>query len=341
MTKISKENKKLIDLMLTKSQDSFLLAIEIYNKPTITLNVEGFVIFICNAWELLLKAYLLKNGESIYYRKSGSSNRTLALDALIKKIMTNNKDNVRANLEIVNGIRNAAIHLLIPKYALMLNELFLSCVKNYVDRLYKYFEININDRINTDFLSLHIPSTKSTVDIMGKYGKQVYQKYYDTSKFVSETLKEKANENGIIPEELAMSYEIRFKKVNDISNADICVYNAKNEKSVRTIKVVETSDPNQTHPLKQSDIIEKVQKEMSFKGISFVPYTISKNTKFTADSFKMFCKFFGIKSNPKFSYFFQVAKRYSYSYELIEYIIQKISDDPELFIKIKEAYKKS
>ena len=53
-----------------------------------------------------------------------------------------------------------------------------------------------------------------------------------------------------------MSYEIKFKKVNDISNADICVYNAKNEKSIKTVKVVETLDHNQTHPLKQSDIIK-------------------------------------------------------------------------------------
>ena len=80
----------------------------------------------------------------------------------------------------------------------MFNELFLSCVKNYVERLYRYFEININDRINTDFLSLHIPSTKSKIEIIGKYRKQVYQKYYDTNKFVSETLRERTNDNGYI-----------------------------------------------------------------------------------------------------------------------------------------------
>lgn len=300
---LSKENQKLINLMINKSQDSFLLAIELYNKPTIMLNVEGFVIFICNAWELMLKAFLLKNRDSIYYKKSKSVNRTLALDALIKKVMTNNKDNVRINLEIINGIRNSAIHLIIPEYSLMFNELFLSCVKNYVERLYRYFEININDRINTDFLSLHIPSTKSKIDIIGKYGKQVYQKYYDTNKFVSETLRERTNENGYIPKELAMSYEIKFKKVNDISNADICVYNAKNEKSIKAVKVVETLDPNQTHPLKQSDIIKKVQNEIDIKCLTFVPYTISKNTKFTADTFGMFCKYYKIKSNSEYAYF--------------------------------------
>lgn len=339
--KPSKENKKLINLMLTKSQDSFLLAIEIYNKPTISLNVEGFVIFICNAWELMLKAYLLKNNESIYYKKSKSKNRTLALDALIKKIMTNNKDSVRINLEIINGLRNSAVHLIIPEYSLMFNELFLSCVKNYVERLYRYFQININDKINTDFLSLHIPSTKSKVDIIGKYGKQVYQKYYDTNKFISETLREKANNNGLIPQELAMSYEIKFKKVNDISNADITVYNAKTETSIKTVKVVVPLDPNESHPLRQSDVISKVQNEMNLRGLEFTPYTIAQNKKFTTDTFNLFCKHFNIKNNLEFSYHFDVANRYSYTYSLIERILQTISDDPDIFIKIKKEHKKS
>ena len=55
------ENKELIDAMLEKSQEAFLMAIEIYNKPTIKYRLEGFAFFICNAWELMIKAYLIKN----------------------------------------------------------------------------------------------------------------------------------------------------------------------------------------------------------------------------------------------------------------------------------------
>ncbi len=54
---------KKIDLakeLTNKSIEAFLLAIEIFNKPTIQYRVEGFGFFICNAWELMLKAYLIK-----------------------------------------------------------------------------------------------------------------------------------------------------------------------------------------------------------------------------------------------------------------------------------------
>lgn len=58
--------QKLFD----KSVEAFLLAVETYNKPTIKYRVEAFAIFICNAWELLLKAHLLQtNGPgAIYYQ---------------------------------------------------------------------------------------------------------------------------------------------------------------------------------------------------------------------------------------------------------------------------------
>ena len=46
-------NDELINNMLDKSEEAFLMAIEIYNKPTIKYRLEGFAFFICNAWELL------------------------------------------------------------------------------------------------------------------------------------------------------------------------------------------------------------------------------------------------------------------------------------------------
>ena len=42
--------------LLDKSKEAFTMAIELYNKPTIHYRVEGFAMFICNAWELMLKA---------------------------------------------------------------------------------------------------------------------------------------------------------------------------------------------------------------------------------------------------------------------------------------------
>ena len=80
------ETNSLINKMLEKSQEAFLLAIEIYNKPTIKYRLEGFSFFICNAWELLLKSYMIKTIDvsAIYYKDK--PDRTIALSDCIRKV---------------------------------------------------------------------------------------------------------------------------------------------------------------------------------------------------------------------------------------------------------------
>ena len=83
-------NNELIENMLEKSEEAFLMSIEGYNKPTIKYRLEGFAFFICNAWELLLKAKMLRDGISIYFKDK--QNRTLSLSNCVSHIFTNEKD---------------------------------------------------------------------------------------------------------------------------------------------------------------------------------------------------------------------------------------------------------
>ena len=80
---------ELINNMLDKSEEAFLMAIEIYNKPTIKYRLEGFSFFICNAWELLLKAKMLCDGKSIYY--FDKPNRTISLSNCVSVVFTNDR----------------------------------------------------------------------------------------------------------------------------------------------------------------------------------------------------------------------------------------------------------
>lgn len=60
--------ENLANQLVDKSIEAFVMGLEIYNKPTIKYRVEGFSFFICNAWELMLKAELLNQGKSIYFK---------------------------------------------------------------------------------------------------------------------------------------------------------------------------------------------------------------------------------------------------------------------------------
>ena len=52
--------KAVYKCLLDKSLAAALAAIEIYNKPDFKYREESFVILVVNAWELLLKAKILK-----------------------------------------------------------------------------------------------------------------------------------------------------------------------------------------------------------------------------------------------------------------------------------------
>lgn len=85
----------LVDKLTDKSKEAFIMAIEVYNKPSIKYRVEGFSFFICNAWELMLKAHMINTfgNESVYYKDN--PNRTITLELCVKKIFTNDKDPIK------------------------------------------------------------------------------------------------------------------------------------------------------------------------------------------------------------------------------------------------------
>ena len=64
------------------------MLIEIINKPTI-YRTEGFCFFICNAWKLLLKAYLINKRKDInVINYKDDTNRIIGLDECVEKVFT-------------------------------------------------------------------------------------------------------------------------------------------------------------------------------------------------------------------------------------------------------------
>ena len=118
--------------------------------------MEGFSFFICNAWELLLKAKLVRdNGEdSIYYKDN--PDRTITLENCVSKIFTNKKDPLRLNLEHIIRLRNTSTHYIVHEYEQIYVPLFQSCVLNYSNKLLQFFNEDITEKVPQNFLTLSV-----------------------------------------------------------------------------------------------------------------------------------------------------------------------------------------
>ena len=146
--------ENLSNRLVGKSVEAFIMGLEIYNKPTIRYRVEGFSFFICNAWELMLKAYLInRDGEtSIYY--ADKADRTISLEESIKRVFTNKHDPLRLNLEQIISLRNTSTHFITEDYEQIFAPLFQACVFNYVEKMQEFHTVDVSKNIAPSFLSV-------------------------------------------------------------------------------------------------------------------------------------------------------------------------------------------
>lgn len=319
--------------LIRKSEEAFLLAIENFNKPTIVYRLESFAYLMCNAWELMLKAHMIKKfGEkSIYYKNSA---RTLSLENCIKKVFTNNKDPLRINLEKIIELRNISTHFITEEYEMIYISLFQACIFNYNEKMMKFHSIDITEIVHQNFLTL-TPSIKSLkeTEIVAKYPEEIATKLIK----VSENINELINNNN---NNFAIKIE-HFHYITKDVNKATSIVGIDNTADAKIKIIKDIKNPNDTHKYPAKNCIIEINKEITRNNINLkYKYEVCK---FNMYHFTLMCSYFGIKENPKFCFKYGITSQpiYSYSYQAIEFILDEIKKDPEKILdNIKEKLKK-
>ena len=317
---------ELIDKMLEKSQEAFLLAIEIYNKPTIKYRVEGFSFFICNAWELMLKSYLLKKkgNKSIYYKDNPQ--KTISLSECVKKVFTNNKDPLRLNLEKIIELRDTSTHYITTEYEMVYIPLFQACIFKYIEKIMQFHNIDISKIIPQNFLTLTTSMVSfNETEIRAKYPEELSNKLINTYNELTPMINSN-NSNFAIKIE---HYHFITKNKNEATEI-LGIDNTSNNK----IKVVkELKDPNITHKYTMKSLNDEVTKKLNKLNI---------NITFNKYHFKLFSDYYDIKNNPKFCYINTIGKypTYSYSIQAFDFIVEEFKKDPNIISNLKEKLSK-
>ena len=159
--------------LVEKSRAACIAAVETYNRASAHYREENFAILMINAWELLLKARVIKeNGgklSSVYARDSvklkdgkngkrkkvrltryGSPHTIGIVEArnLVQAYKNNNLEDVAAaNITALLDIRDHAAHFVTSDTSLQktLAELSLAAVRNYIIASQKWFKVTYAD----------------------------------------------------------------------------------------------------------------------------------------------------------------------------------------------------
>lgn len=162
--------------LLDKSQEMFLIAVELFNRPSIRYHAEGCAIFLCSSWELMLKAHLLERDgyDALFYK---DSKRTLSLETCLRRIFTNEYDPLRKNMEKVIELRNTSTHFITLDYEFLYGPILQACVNNYVDKLETLHNRRTSDFIPANYLNLAV--TRTPIDqeqVRAKYDAATFEK---------------------------------------------------------------------------------------------------------------------------------------------------------------------
>lgn len=311
--------------LVDKAKEAFVMAIEIYNKPSINYRLEGFSFFICNAWELMLKAHMInKFGEnSIYY--PDKPNRTISLENCVQKIFTNEKAPLRKNLEKVIELRNTSTHFITEEYEAVYIPLLQACVFNFVDKMREFHEVDMTRVIPENFITLSVRlKSLNETEIRGKYTEQVAEKLITVQQTLEPMIEENNNAFAIRVEH----YHYLTKDKNQATE----FYHIEKEAAdgVRILK--ELKDPNDTHKYNAKSCIKEINKRIQKEGIPLL--FNGAEVEMNMYHFNHFTKYFGMKENEKlcFTYLISTQPQYSYSQQAIDFIFEEIKKAPSTIL---------
>lgn len=310
-------SKRLVE----KSIEAFMMGLEIYNKPTIRYRIEGFSFFIINAWELMLKAELINRGESIYYKDKPE--RTLSVEAVIKKIYTDKNTRIRLNLEKIIELRNISTHYITEDYEVKYAPLFQACVLNYVNELQRFHEEDITKHIAQNFLTISARYEPLS-------NEQIKMKY---SPEIAEKLIRQGNEIDVLSDAYnSDKFSINIKQQLYItkkkSEADFIV-SIGPASDTRVAMVKDLKDPSDTHKYSFNSVIAAVEEKMKRENIK-----IDYPSGFNQYVLQLIMDFYGVKQDPKYTYEHKIGnqRQYTYSQQLIDFIIDEMKKAPNNFV---------
>ncbi|CAH1853915.1 DUF3644 domain-containing protein [Convivina intestini] len=329
--------ENLSNRLVNKSIEAFITGLELYNKPTIRYRIVGLLFFICNAWELMLKAKLLNDGKSIYFKDSPE--RTIDLSKAIFLIYTNDKGPLRINLSKVINLRNTSTHFITEDYETAYAPLFQSTVINYTTELKRLFDEDITKYIPQNFLTLSVNlESLSNLEIKNKYTPELAEKLI-TMRDDIDVSDELANQST----RYAIPIENKLYITKKPNEADFVVAVDRNSKeSIRIAR--ELRDPSNTHKYSFGNVVDEVNKRIKDLPIKFgyKVYTNGKfdhtRHKFTSHDLSLFINLYDIKNNQQFSYPHILNNKsnkkptYSYSQKFVDFVIGEIKLHPDSII---------
>jgi len=338
---------KLSKALLRKARDNMLLALELYNRPSLENRMDGFVMCFCTAWEQLLKAIIIEEqGEAAIFTKvrRDGIKETISLRDSIGLIFKDN-DNVRVNLEKIVYFRDQAVHLLMPEVQGIASRAFQSGVLNFSAKFEQFTEQPFLHSSHSGMISLVGDFKHPPVSVL----KSNYGDIADEILALAEGLEKDINTINDIEFAIPLDVKLVFAKDGDIHGQMVTIARAEDgmEGLKKALIVHKPIDREKSHPYLEKEAInvlnDRLYRKYDESTLSSILKAKCKKTGkliINPHCYRAIVEKLKVKnSNNKYHHKNNKPELHYYSEEFIEYIMKKIEERNDFVIKAKSSYK--
>ncbi|MFH6602276.1 DUF3644 domain-containing protein [Maribacter algicola] len=328
LEKYDQDTRTLIQV----SKNEFILAIELFNRPSTPNRLDAFLAHFINAFEKLLKAKTIQEkGRSAIWRNSKAEKKTKSIREILKETFPENSP-LRMNLEYIIDLRDLSTHYILPELASIASRYFQSGVFNY-SKLYQDFTDEKPIELEgIGLLSLVIEGKNLSINSLNKkYG----NKKAHEIKSLIEKFQKKAN--AVRNPYFAIPVNLSIGIVDNSKNPNQTLANLT---SSNAIFVEKTKDPKLSHPFMVKEVVKEVNNRIlnhfsKDKLQEILP--TRKKIEFNTDDFNSICENEKWKSQSNIFHFDHGNQvQHTYSEKCIDFIVKKLKTDKEYLSRVKK-----
>jgi len=212
----------MVDKLLENSKYAMFAAIEIHNKPIFPYRYQICTVSIINAWELLLKAYILVYHKEVrVISNDGKSKPFEECLAFVKAQLGSDFSLQSESIERLYQYRCEYIHFYSDNIDTILYSLIAKGVDLYNQFSIKHFQIDLSNEVNLILLPIGFTPPVSPIDFLSNKS-NINESSKEVQEFINSIIVSTANLAEIgVEEPILYSFNMALINENRIKNADI------------------------------------------------------------------------------------------------------------------------
>lgn len=323
----------LSERLFAKAQENFVLALELYNRPSLLNRLESFAMLHCTAWEQLLKGKLIQSrGDAFIFRKDG---RTKGLAECCEAEFQKPSHRIWKNIDAIAELRNMSTHLIMPELGVAYSPVFQAGVVNFL-KTYKAW--TGKEPLPAHAVGLLTLTTgakaPSAIDLTLKYGKELGEQVAAIIEQVNFKIEAEQHPEFAI----VVKHQTRFGSGPDV---DFTM----DQLLAMDGKVAYIEKPRDASgDLLPGQVVKAVNRMLNEQlptdaRREIFTYKGKVSKEFNRTDFQVLCddqKW--NKADSEFHHYHPTLKRHTYTIKVVHWIVDKLKQDRGYLARRKESY---